>query len=190
MILLAALAGLRVHEIAKVRGEDIDTVARTLRVTGKGGKVADLPLHPLLVEAANQMPHRGIWFPGNSRRPGQPIHRKSVSEVIQQAMFRADIPGGTAHRLRHWYGSTLVGDGGDLRTAQTLMRHVNLNTTAIYVVVPDEKRIEGDRQTRPVRGELPAVGIRPTTDSACHQLARWRAESCRGSACNGFMWNR
>jgi integrase/recombinase XerD len=57
-------------------------------------------------------------------------------------MFRADIPGGTAHRLRHWCGSTLVGDGADLRTVQTLMRHVNLNTTAIYVLVRDEKRVE------------------------------------------------
>jgi integrase/recombinase XerD len=38
MILLAALAGLRVHEIAKVRGEDVDVDGRTLRVTGKGGR--------------------------------------------------------------------------------------------------------------------------------------------------------
>ena len=28
-------------------------------------------------------------------------------------------PGGTAHRLRHWYGSTLVRDGADLRTAHS-----------------------------------------------------------------------
>lgn len=41
-------------------------------------------------------------------------------------MDRAGIPGGTAHRIRHWYGSTLVSDGADLRTAQTLLRHANL----------------------------------------------------------------
>lgn len=35
MILLAAFAGLRIHEIAKIRGEDVDPQARTLRVTGK-----------------------------------------------------------------------------------------------------------------------------------------------------------
>jgi integrase/recombinase XerD len=54
----------------------------------------------------------------------------------------AGIPGGTAHRLRHWYGSKLVADGADLRTAQTLLRHANLNTTAIYVQVSDPKRVE------------------------------------------------
>lgn len=142
MVLLGAFAGLRVHEIAKLRGEDVDPVARTLRVTGKGGKVAELPLHPLLVEAAAEMPSRGWWFPGNARRPGQPITWRAVSQIIKQAMDRADIPGGTAHRLRHWYGTTLVGDGADLRTAQTLLRHANLNTTAVYVQVRDAKRVE------------------------------------------------
>jgi site-specific recombinase XerD len=142
MILLAAFAGLRVHEIAKVRGEDVDIEARTLRVAGKGNRTETLPLHPLLVEAAATMPWRGWWFMGNSTRPGQPIARRSVSEVIQMAMERAGIPGGTAHRLRHWYGTKLVGDGTDLRTAQTLLHDANLNTTAIYVQVSGPKRVE------------------------------------------------
>jgi integrase/recombinase XerD len=142
MILLAAFAGLRVHEIAKVRGEDVDPMARTLRVTGKGNVTATLPLHPLLVQAARDMPRRGWWFPGNSRRPGQPIRSRGVADVIGMAMDRAGIPGGTAHRCRHWYGTKLVADGADLRTAQTLLRHANLNTTAIYVQVSDPKRVE------------------------------------------------
>lgn len=137
MILLAAFAGLRVHEIAKLRGEDVDPMARTLRVTGKGNVTAQLPLHPLLVEAAKGMPRRGWWFPGNSRRPGQPLDRRSVTDIIGGAMDRAGIPGGTAHRLRHWYGTKLVNSGTDLRTTQTLMRHAQLNTTAIYVQVAD-----------------------------------------------------
>jgi integrase/recombinase XerD len=142
MILLAALAGLRVHEIAKVRGEDVDRQARTLRVTGKGGRTETLPLHPLLVEVTETMPRRGWWFPANSRRPGEHVHGKAVTDIIKDAMDRAGIPGGTAHRIRHWYGSKLVADGTDLRTAQTLLRHANLNTTAIYVQVADPKRVE------------------------------------------------
>lgn len=150
MILLAALAGLRVHEIAKLRGEDVDIEGRTLRVTGKGNRTATLPLHPLLVEAAATMPRSGYWFMGNSTRPGEPIARRSVSEVIQMVMVRAGIPGGTAHRLRHWYGTKLVADGTDLRTAQTLLRHANLNTTAIYTQVFDGKRVEAiDRLSLP-----------------------------------------
>jgi site-specific recombinase XerD len=151
MILLAALAGLRVHEIARVRGEDVDIEARTLRVTGKGNVTATLPLHPLLVEAAKTMPQRGWWFCGNACRPGEPIARRSVSEVIGDAMVRAGIPGGTAHRLRHWYGTTLVHLGTDLRCAQTLLRHVNLNTTAGYVEVADGKRVEAIDRLDPLK---------------------------------------
>lgn len=141
MILLAALAGLRVGEIARVRGEDVDIDSRTLRVAGKGGRVDTIPLHQLLVAAALTMPQRGWWFPANSRRPGEHLHSKSVSDIIGNAMRRAGTPG-TPHSLRHWYGTNLVANGADLRTAQTLLRHANLQTTAIYVAVHDERRIE------------------------------------------------
>jgi integrase/recombinase XerD len=121
-----------------------------LRVTGKGDRAETLPLHPVLVEAAATMPQRGIWFPGNSRRRGESIARRSESLVINNAMDRAGIPGGTAHRLRHWYGTKLVADGTDLRTAQTLLRHVNLNTTAIYVQVSDVRRTEAIDRLNPL----------------------------------------
>lgn len=142
MVLLAALAGLRVHEIAKIRGEDVDLDAGTLRVTGKGGRTDTVPLHPLIaVEAAHSMPRRGWWFPSNAKRPGQHVHAKGVSDIIGNAMRRAGVSG-TPHSLRHWYGTNLVATGADLRTAQTLLRHANLQTTAVYVAVADTQRAE------------------------------------------------
>lgn len=115
MILLATLAGLRVHEIAKFRGEHVDLVGRTITVTGKGGHREVLPLHPLLLEAAYTMPRRGFWFPANSTREGHMLWR-SVSGTIREVMRRAGVPG-SAHSLRHWYGTTLVATGTDLRTS-------------------------------------------------------------------------
>ncbi|WP_240757558.1 tyrosine-type recombinase/integrase [Nakamurella flava] len=138
MILLAALAGLRVHEIAKVRGEDVDLVANTIRVTGKGHVTTVLPLHPMLATAALRMPRRGWWFPARGSRTGHVLPR-SVTDVVRLAMRRAGVPG-SAHSLRHWYGTTLVQSGTDLRTAQTLLRHANLNTTEIYTQVDDRMR--------------------------------------------------
>ncbi|MDT5057710.1 MAG: integrase/recombinase XerD [Mycobacterium sp.] len=153
MILLAALAGLRVHEIAKIRGEDFDLDARTLRVTGKGSRTDTLPLHDLLVAAVLIMPRRGWWFPGNSRRPGQHVHSKAVSDIIGDVMRRSGVPG-TPHCLRHYFGSSLVAAGTDLRTAQTLLRHQNLNTTAIYVQVADVKRAEAIERLDPLGSAL------------------------------------
>ncbi|MCD7052930.1 tyrosine-type recombinase/integrase [Rhodococcus sp. BH2-1] len=141
MILLAAFAGLRVHEIAKFRGEDLDLEERVIRVQGKGGHRAVLPAHPVLVDIAASMPTAGWWFPANSTRPGAHIHGRSVSQIIGQAMRRADVPG-TPHSLRHWYGTALVRSGTDLRTAQTLLRHASLATTEIYTAVADSGRAE------------------------------------------------
>lgn len=156
MILLALLAGLRVHEIAKVRGQDVDVEGRQLRVTGKGGVTATLPLHPLLVEAAATMPRHGYWFPANSTRPGEHVLRRSVSHVISLACERAGIEGGTAHRLRHWYATTLLHGGADVRTVQTLLRHASLTTTQRYTLVTDERRIAAvDRLELPTELRFP-----------------------------------
>jgi len=142
MILLGAFAGLRVHEIAKVRGQDVDLGARTLYVVGKGGHGASIPLHERIAEAAEAMPQRGWWFPANSTRPGQHINSRAAGDAIADAMRRAGVNGGTAHRLRHWYGTNLVASGAYLRTAQTLLRHSNLASTAIYTEVTDDRRVE------------------------------------------------
>jgi integrase/recombinase XerD len=140
-VLLAALAGLRVHEIAKVRGEDFDLDAGMLDVVGKGARRARLPLHPEVAAAAQSMPRQGWWFPSVSR-PNEPVRAKSMSQMLGRAMERADVPG-TPHALRHWFGTSLVSSGTDLRTTQTLLRHVNLATTARYVGVADTARAEG-----------------------------------------------
>ena len=52
---------------------------------------------------------------------------------------RAGVPG-SAHSLRHFYGTqTLRSSGGNLRVTQELMRHASPATTAIYTKVDDEQ---------------------------------------------------
>lgn len=150
MILVAALAGMRVSEVARVRGEDIDLGKQVIYLVGKGKKHAALPLHHLLAEAALTMPQRGWWFPGNSRRAGHHVRGKSVSDIIGQAMRRAGAQG-TPHSLRHWYGTTLLDEGIDVRVVQTLLRHKSLATTAIYTKVPDHRRHEAVSRLDPFR---------------------------------------
>lgn len=132
MIHLGAYQGLRVHEVAKIRGEDVDLRNHTLDVVGKGGVRATIPLHDVLAFDAKSMPVRGWWFPAEDG--AHPIRRDSVSAIISTAMARAGVDG-TAHQLRHWYGTTLCRRGTDIRVVQTLMRHAALSTTALYVQV-------------------------------------------------------
>lgn len=150
MILLMALAGLRCAEVAAVRGEHVDVSVPSIWVDGKNRKSRTIPLHPLLVEAAATMPTHDIWFPANSTRPGETILPKSVSHVVSLAMRRANVAG-TPHKLRHWFGTTLLDDGNDIRTVQDLLRHSSLSTTQGYLKVPDKRRHDAINRLDPFR---------------------------------------
>ncbi|AYD89166.1 hypothetical protein D5R93_02235 [Actinomyces lilanjuaniae] len=132
-VLLAAYQGLRVHEIARIRGEDIDTDAGTLTVTGKGGRTDTLPLHPRVAQEAAHRPERGYWFPSPTT-PGEPVTGKSVSSAVGRALRSAGVRA-TAHQLRHFFATELLAGGADCRVVQTLMRHASLATTARYLAV-------------------------------------------------------
>lgn len=135
MILLAALQGLRVHEVAKIHSSDVDIYDGSIEVLGKGGKVAILPLHDEVRRAIvrEQMPRDGYWFESTAR-PGRPILPAAVSKAVARAMKAADVPG-TPHALRHFFGTELVRSGANLRVVQELMRHSSIVTTQGYVQV-------------------------------------------------------
>jgi integrase/recombinase XerD len=142
MILLAAYQGLRVHEVAKIRGLDIDVIGQTLTVVGKGGVTAHLPLHPKIA-AESQHCGPGWWFtqhvPNYRSASGGHVLGNSVSRIVGDAMRRAGIPG-TAHSLRHWYGTELLRAGVDIRVIQQLLRHSSLATTETYLHVDSDQR--------------------------------------------------
>ena len=129
---------MRVHEIAKIRGEDISPVAGTITITGKGGRTDTLPAHQLVLQQASYYPRRGLWFPS----PGNqtvPVRAKTVSAVISQAFDRADAPA-TAHQLRHYFATSLLRAGTDSRVVQSLMRHESLATTGRYLAVNTDQQ--------------------------------------------------
>ena len=133
-VILAAYAGLRVHEIAKVRGEDF--AGAEIAVTGKGGVVSTVPMHPRVAELVEQMPTSGYWFPSDA--PSGHVHRCSVSSAIARAMARAGVAG-VPHALRHHFCTQVLrSSGGDLRTTQRAARHASPATTAIYTQIADE----------------------------------------------------
>lgn len=140
-ITLATYAGLRVHEVAKFRGEDLDRISGIITVTGKGGKTAMIPAHAAIVEIAKQFPTRGYWFPSYTGESPH-IGSKQVSRSIKLAMERAGFAG-KAHQLRHYYATELLDNGVDVRIVKDLMRHESLATTEIYTRVSMKRMREG-----------------------------------------------
>jgi integrase/recombinase XerD len=136
MILLAAMAGLRVHEVAKFHGDDIDLVNGVITVTGKGGVTAMIPAHPSIIEAAADFPRDDYWFPAYQRQvPGRKhVAPSAVSSAILATMRRAGV-NGKPHQLRHWYGTTLLDEGVDVRVVRDMMRHKSIATTELYTLV-------------------------------------------------------
>lgn len=133
------------HEIAKVRAEDIDPYTHVLTIVGKGGKVAQVPLHDDLIDLARTMPSTGYWFPTyDDERVEGHVSAHAVSGAISGAMRRAGLSG-TPHQLRHYYGTQLVRAGVHLRVVQELMRHSTAASTAIYTEVDSVQLYAGVR---------------------------------------------
>lgn len=132
-LLLAALQGLRCQEIAGLRREDILMSEHLLRIVhAKGGHERVVPLHPDVErELASWLTsNRGGWmFPrprGGAHSPNQ------VSSLVSRHLRDCGV-GGTAHQLRHWFGTFLYSGTRDLRLVQEMMGHSTPQTTAVYV---------------------------------------------------------
>lgn len=132
-LLIALLSGLRAHEIAKVRGEDVSPEG--IYVEGKGGTKANIPIHPDLWQMALRYPRAGWWFP-NSK--GSHVSGHLVTVEVSK-LFDSLGLAGSVHRMRHTYGTRLLRGGTDIRTVQRLMRHASLQTTAGYLAVVDNQ---------------------------------------------------
>lgn len=127
LLLLAAYAGLRRAEIARVHSDDIHD--GELRVVGKGGRTRQVPLHPTIIEDLQQAPD-GWLFPGNDDGHLSPDY---VGKLIKRMLGS----GWTAHTLRHRFASRAYESERDLLAVQALLGHSKPETTKRYVAIPD-----------------------------------------------------
>jgi integrase len=125
IVLLAAYAGLRVSEIAALRGEDVDLQGRQLVVrNGKGGADGVVPLAAELAVELARWPRQGRLIP---------INGQSVGDHIRTMLRRHGIAG-RAHDLRHSFGTQAARrTNGNLVLVAQLMRHAHVATTTRYV---------------------------------------------------------
>jgi integrase len=147
VILLAALAGLRADEIARLRREDV--TAAVLVVHGKGDVDATVPTHALIWAAVKDLPAGPLIHTPS----GQSATGRWLSIKAREHFNRLDLPDVTLHRFRSWFGTGAQAVQGDLRVTQDLMRHANPTTTAPYALVADE-RLRQTVDALPVPGGL------------------------------------
>ncbi len=150
IITICALTGLRIGEVVRIRGEDVDLVGMVIRSRRKGGLEHRLPIKAGLFELVKRYPNSGWWFPSpypNKQFPdgGGHILMASASDAISKAIRRAGITDEslTGHSLRHYLATTMLRNGVNIRVVQEMLGHASLATTQLYTDVDEEDMREG-----------------------------------------------
>ena len=147
LVLLARL-GLRAGEVTGLELGDVDWQAGEISVRGKGDRRERLPLPADVGEAlagylAGGRPRaacRKVFLRLNAPIAGLTV--PAVTAVVYRACARAGLPRAGAHRLRHSAASAMLAGGGTLTEVGQVLRHVRLETTAIYAKI-DQAALRG-----------------------------------------------
>ena len=141
--------GLRISEALGLDGSALtDAEARSMAITGKGGKTRMVPLLPIVHRAIAE--YRRIC--PYDLEEGKPLFRGARGGELHPAIIQRDMQrmrsalglpdSATPHALRHSFATHLLGRGGDLRTIQELLGHASLSTTQAYTGVDSERLLQ------------------------------------------------
>ncbi len=141
VLLLLTRLGLRASEVCRLAFEDIDWPTGEIVVSGKGRRVDRLPL-PVDVGASivdylrYERPisaSRKIFL--TFRAPHREMSRGDVTYIVHKACNRSGLPPMGAHRLRHALATTLLQQGAPLPVIGKVLRHQDMESTAVYAKV-------------------------------------------------------
>jgi integrase/recombinase XerD len=145
ILLLLARLGLRASEVAALTLDDIEWDAGEIAVRGKGNRVDRMPIPPDVGKALAD-------YLRNGRPPGATTRTLFVRAVaphvgfscsspvailVRKALLRAGLnpPRKGAHLLRHTAATELLRKGASLIEIGDVLRHGDVDTTAIYAKV-------------------------------------------------------
>jgi integrase/recombinase XerD len=143
ILLLLARLGLRAGDVAGLRLGDVDWTNGRIRVSGKSRRTTWLPLPQdagdallhYLATGRRAVVGDGIFL--TMRAPYTPIIARQVSSTAERAIRRAGVeaPSLGAHLFRHSAATAWLRQGLTLQAIGTLLRHRDVDTTAIYAKV-------------------------------------------------------
>jgi len=144
ILLLLSRLGLRAGDILRLRLQDIDSEAGTLRLGGKGRRESRLPLTQELGDALSAYLERGrprVAFDSLFLRVRPPIRPWTGSLAVSRLVARhirisgISSPSRGAHVLRHSLATEMLRQGASLDQIGAVLRHRSRETTALYAKV-------------------------------------------------------
>jgi integrase/recombinase XerC len=136
--------GLRISELRGIDTRDIDLLAGSVKVRGKGRKERIVPIggpaqralreyeraRDQLIATVGSKAERGAFF--LSQR-GRRMSARTLHNAVTARLSGVDEGAGlSAHALRHTFATHLLDGGADLRAVQELLGHASVATTQIY----------------------------------------------------------
>jgi integrase/recombinase XerD len=138
--------GIRASEAATLREGDVDLVAQTIRVCGKGGHERTLPINDQVVATLSTyrrvrgpLAPRSAFFQGRRKRG---LSRGAIYERVRTWARKAQLTKHVSpHTLRHTFATHLVQRGTALVVIRDMLGHRLITSTQIYLnVTGDELR--------------------------------------------------
>jgi site-specific recombinase XerD len=164
-ILVLADTGLRVHEACGMRRGDIDWDERKAIVIGKGDRQSVVRFSSRAIRAIRAYLSARAELDGISGRPlpslpvfarhdkgagkkVKPITPTTGRNIVTHAVKTVLGPEAagtiTPHSFRHYFVTTVLrGSGGNLKLAQELARHKNIQVTQRYAHLSDDELDQG-----------------------------------------------
>ena len=128
--------GMRVAELTGLNIRDVDLVASSIKVRGKGKKERLVPVGEEAAKALRTYmretpgdPDKAVFLNKNGSRLTDRSVRRMIGKYVRICSIEQKI---SPHSLRHCFATHLLDNGADLRTVQELLGHKNISTTQIY----------------------------------------------------------
>jgi len=163
-LLMLADTGLRVHEACKLRRGDIDWNEGRAVIIGKGDKQAVVRFSTRSMQAIKNYLSLRAQLDGGSGKQlaalplfarhdkgaGKKIKpitpttgRNIVAERVKEILGKEAVGKITPHSFRHYFVTTILRSSGNLKLAQELARHSNIQVTQRYAHLSDDELDKG-----------------------------------------------
>lgn len=135
--------GMRRGEMVGLKDCDIDTQEGQIKIFGKRSKERIVPIGESLIKQIEQYREARqeilegkpmeAFFIQQTRRGISALTRESLYHIVCNHMGEVStLQKHSPHVLRHTFATTMLNNGADIRTIQTLLGHASLASTQVY----------------------------------------------------------
>ena len=145
MIEMLYQTGMRRAELVGVKDVDVDTRQKQIRVFGKRAKERIVPIGEGLCELIGEYREKKREILGEEATVGTFLVRKNRNgewvDMDAQTLYNivrarmgevSTLKKHSPHVLRHTFATTMLNNGADIRTIQSLLGHASLAATQVY----------------------------------------------------------